>query len=315
MQSNSRALRLALVIGLCGTLAACGWVDKLKAQQAFKDANAAYKAQDFKRAAQHYEDALRLNPALTVAWFYLANSYDNQYKPARAGEADNDVMMTKALESYQKAVDQDPSPEIKKLALKYMVAAYGAEKLNQPDQAEPLIQKMIELDPNDTTNYFGLAKLYEDGGRYEDAEKMLNQAREMQPNSPDVIMQLAGYYNRQGDFDKTIEFLEKRTELEPTNPEAFYTVSTFFWDKAYRDFRINDQQKAQYAQLGLDAADKAIALNPSYMEAITYRGLLLRVLAAVEKSADRQKALLRDAEAMQAKALEIRKQRAAGITQ
>lgn len=315
MQSNSRALRLALVVGLCATLAACGWVDKLKAQQAFKDANAAYKAQDFKRAAQHYEDALKLNPELTPAYFYLANSYDNQYKPARAGEAENDAMMTKALENYQKAVDVDPNAEIKKLALKYMVAAYGAEKLNQPDQAEPLIQKMIELDPKDVTNYFGLAKLYEDGGRYEDAEQMLTKAREMQPNSPDVIMQLAGYYNRQGDFDKTIEYLERRTELEPTNPEAFYTVSTFFWDKAYRDFRINDQQKAEYAKLGLDAADKAIALNPTYMEAITYRGLLLRVLAAVEKNADRQKALLKDAEAMQSKAMEIRKQRAAGITQ
>ena len=314
MQSTSRALRLALVIGLCGTLAACGWMDKLKGQQSFKDANAAYKAQDFRKASLRYEEALKLNPQLTSAYFYLANSYDNQYKPARAGEADNDAMMTKALENYQKAVDKDPSPQIKTLALKYMVAAYGAEKLNQPDQAEPLIQKMIEIDPNDTTNYFGLAKLYEDGGRYEDAEKMLNKTLELQPNSPDVIMQMAGYYNRQGDFDKTIEYLKKRTELEPNNPEAFYTVSTFFWDKAYRDFRINDQQKAQYAQLGLDAADKAVALNPTYMEAVTYRGLLLRVLAAVEKNADKQKALLKDAEAMQAKAMEIRKQRAAGVT-
>ena len=32
----------------------------LKAQQSFKDANAAYKAQDYKRAAKNYEDALKL---------------------------------------------------------------------------------------------------------------------------------------------------------------------------------------------------------------------------------------------------------------
>ena len=54
--------------------------------------------------------------------------------------------------------------------------------------------------------------------------------------------------------------------------------------------------------MGLEAADKAIQLKPDYMEAITYRGLLLRVLAAIEKDAGKQKDLLKDADAMQAKA-------------
>jgi tetratricopeptide (TPR) repeat protein len=315
MQSYSRAVRLALVIGLSGSLAACGWVDKLKAQQAFKDANAAYKAQDFKKAVEHYERAVALNPDLTSALFYLANSYDNLYKPARAGEAENDAFLKKALEVYQQSYEKDPSPQIKSLALKYMFSAYSAERLNQPEQAEPLIKKMIDLDPKDTANYFALAKLYEDGGRYDEAEAALLKAKEMAPQSPDVFMQLAGFYNRQGDFEKTIEALNQRTAIEATNPEAFYTVSTFFWDKAYRDFRINDQQKAEYAKRGLEAADKAVALNPNYMEAVTYRGLLLRVLASVEKDAGQQKALLKDAEEMQQRALEIRKQRAAGITQ
>jgi tetratricopeptide (TPR) repeat protein len=142
---------------------------------------------------------------------------------------------------------------------------------------------------------------------------MLAKAKEIAPNNPDVYMQLAGYFNRQGDFDKTIQYLNERTRIEANNPEAFYTVSTFFWDKAYRDFRINDQQKKEYATMGLTAADKAIQLKPDYMEAITYRGLLLRVLAAIEKDAGKQQSLLKDADGMQQRALEIRKQRAAGI--
>ena len=313
MHSYTRAGRLGLVVGLCCTLAACGWLDTLKGQQAFKDANAAYKSQDYKKAAQHYEEALKLNPELNSALFYLGNSYDNLYKPARHGEADNDAMLTKAVENYKLAYEKDPSPQIKKLALEYMVAAYGADRMNKPEEQEPLIQKMVSLDPKDPTNYHALAKLYEDSGQYDNAEAQLMKAKEIAPQNPDVYMQLAGYYNRQGDFDKTVEYLNERTRIQSDNPEAFYTVSTFFWDKAYRDFRITEAQKKEYADRGLAAADRAIELKPDYMEAITYRGLLLRVLAALEKDAGKQKDLLKDADAMQAKAMEIRKQRAAGV--
>ena len=47
------------------------------------------------------------------------------------------------------------------------MAAYGPDKLNDPAQAEPILQQMIEMDPTDPTNYFVLAKIYEDAGDYE----------------------------------------------------------------------------------------------------------------------------------------------------
>ncbi len=39
-----------------------------------------------------------------------------------------------------------------------------------PAQAEPLIEEMIQLEPTEPTNYFVLAKMYEDAGNYELAE-------------------------------------------------------------------------------------------------------------------------------------------------
>ena len=73
---------------------------------------------------------------------------------------------------------------------------------------------MIEMEPNEPTNYFGLSKLYEDAGRYDEAEQALLKAKEVKPNDPLVYTTLSGYYNRQGDFDKTIENLEKAAELD-----------------------------------------------------------------------------------------------------
>ena len=75
-------------------------------------------------------------------------------------------------------------------------------------------------------------------------------------------MKLAGYYNRQGQFDKTIEALDERAANEPNNPEAYHTIATYYWDKAYRDFKLKEAEKKDYVSKGIDggrprAADQA----------------------------------------------------------
>lgn len=99
----------------------------------------------------------------------------------------------------------------------------------------------------------------------------------------------------------------ERAELEPNNPEAHYTVATYYWDEACRNARLTDPQKREYVKNGLAAVDKAMALNPDYVEALIYRGLLLRIESAMEKDAARQTALLNEATQLQEKALRLKK--------
>ena len=110
-------------------------------------------------------------PDFLAAYFFLGNSYDNMCKPARKGEPENDALMTKAIENYTKAAELSKDPLIKRRSMEYIVAAYGPDKLNDPSQAEPIVQKMIQMDPNEPTAYFQLSKIYEDAGRYEEAER------------------------------------------------------------------------------------------------------------------------------------------------
>ncbi len=228
MRTRSRAAILAAALGLAGLGAsACGQLSTLKAQMAFKDANAAYQTQDYKKAIEKYKEALGHKPDLSVAYFYLGNSYDNLYKPARKGEPANDANLQEAVNYYKKATESIDDPKLRKLSLEYLLASYGSDKLNDPSQAEPIVKKMIEMDPDEPSNYFALAKIYEDAGNYEEAEKMLLQAKDRRPKDSTVYMQLAGFYNRQGQFDKTIESLEARAAAEPNNPEAYYTIATY----------------------------------------------------------------------------------------
>jgi tetratricopeptide (TPR) repeat protein len=311
---RTSAAAVALVLGLSVAVAGCGkysW-GALKAQKAYKEANALYQASQWKEAAEKYESAIASDPNKSEIFFYLGNCYDNMYKPSRQGEADNDALIQKAIDSYQKSAERDPKPEMRKLALQYLVNAYGPEKLNQPEQAEPIVQKMIQIEPNEPGNYFALMQIYENGGRYEDAEKALLKAQEVKPNDPVVYTTISGFYNRQGDFPKTMEALEKAAELDPKNPTGWQTVATYYWEKAFKDHRLSTPQKQEYITKGIEATDKALALNSEYADALLYKNILLRMRGNDEPDMAKRAALYKQAEELRSRAIELNKKRAAG---
>lgn len=321
MRIRSAGAYLALVAGMGVALAGCSQIGQIKAMKAFKDGNKLYASNDFRGAAAKYEEAVAADPngelnscgnSPGCVYFFLANSYDNLYRPARKGEPQNDAYLTKAVEYYKLASEKIADPTFKTRSLEYLVAAYGPDKLNDPTMAEPIIQEMIRLTPDEPTNYFALARLYQDSGEYELAEQTFLKARDARPNDPAVYLQLANFYNMQGDFEKTIQYLNERIKIEPNNPEAHYTVATYYWDKANRDFRLTDKEKIQYVMDGLGSVDKAISIKSDYMEAIAYKNLLLRLQANLEKDPKKQQALLKEADSLRDKATELRKQKATG---
>lgn len=314
MKKLMSAAPVALVLALGVGVAGCGQISKLKGQMAFKDANILYQTQKYRDAAAKYEEAVAANPDLADAYFFLANSYDNQYRATKQGDPENDALLTKAIENYKKRSEMEAGdPKIRRLALEYLVNAYGPEKLNDPAQAEPILLSMTEQDPGYLPGWFGLANLYEQSGDYARAEEMLNKAKEARPKDSSVYLQLAGYHNRQGAFDKTMEALHTRAEIEPNNPEAFYTIATYYWEKAYRDFTLSNADQIKYTLEGLKAVDEAIRLKSDYPEALSYKNLLLRVQARLVKNPAEQQKLLAEAKEYEARANEVRqKQRASG---
>jgi Flp pilus assembly protein TadD len=317
MRVRSTAIMASTAIVGAVVLSACGQLGNLQARKAFKDANTSYQAQNYVEAAERYQQVVAdpsvdTDPNLVHAYFFLGNSYDNLYKPARKGEAENDALLTKAIENYKLAADKETDPKMKKLALDYLVAAYGPDKLNDPTEAEAIVQKMIQLDASDTTNYFVLAQIYEDAGELDQAEAMLTKAKEVRPKEPAVYQRLAGFYQRQGEFQKLVDAVAQRAILEPNNPEAHQAIASYYWDEGYRNTRLNEAQKREYAQRGLEAVEKALALNPDYVDAVAYKGLLLRNQAAIEKDAGRQKQLLNEANQLQERAAALKKKQASG---
>src|SRR5678816_4889707 len=114
---SSRAAVVALVLAAAVMAGGCGQIGKIKAKMAVKKANPAYTAQDYKTAAAQYEEALSNDPSMKDLYFFLGNSYDNLYRPAKKGEATNDSYLTKAVDNYKKGSEQAQTPSIKHLSL------------------------------------------------------------------------------------------------------------------------------------------------------------------------------------------------------
>jgi tetratricopeptide (TPR) repeat protein len=317
MRTPSRVVAvgsLTLLLGMSVAVAGCGkysW-SALSAKKDVKEAHELYKASKWREASVKYEEAVKADPSLSGAHFFLANSYDNMYKPSRAGEPENDSYMQKAIEWYKVAAQKEPDAIYRQRAMQYLVAAYGPDKLNNPAEAEPIVKQMIQNDPNEYLNYLELSKIYESAGRYDDAEAQLLKAREVKPKQPEVYAALSAYYNRQGEFDKTVEALNTAADLQPENPQGYQLVAVFYWEKAFKDKRLTAAQQGEYIAKGIDGTDKALKLNPDYAEALTYKNILLRMQANLEKDMTKRAALIKQAEELQNRAMELRKKKASG---
>ena len=322
MQTVRTLAKYALIVAITMPLVSCAFFDQLSAMRTFKDANFLYGRGDYEAAIEEYQvvlDAVRADPegelaqGMSIAYFYVGNSYDSLYKPAFAGERENDEFLSNAEEYYQLAADNIPNAEFQKLAMQYLVSVYGPDKLNDPTRRSQMLQQMLTLEPENPDNYFVLAQLYEESGLAEDAEMIYQAAVELNADDPNGYLQLAGFYNRTGDFESTIQQLQERARVEPNNPEAYYTISTFYWEKAFRDFRITQDQKAEYVMAGLGAADQAIGLNENYVDALVYKNILLRKQAGMLVCEDtddaacisEQEGLIAEADTLRDRAQEI----------
>lgn len=319
MQVRSTVARaLVLSVGAALATSACGQysLSNIRALKAFKEANGLYSKKEYKGALEAYNRVLEFNPEFSgITYFFIGNSNDYLFKPAKKGEPENDAYLTKAIANYKLALekikdtDQDAA-KYRKLSYEWLIAAYGVEKLNDLSQAEPIVRRLMEIEPNEPRNYQQMAKLYEDAGRMEDAEAMYRKAIDLKPNDAAGYEVIAGFYFRQGRFEDTMDAFNKRANLEPNNPEAWHTIATYYQDHLFKNKRLAKPKQLEYALKGIEAEDKALALNPEYTDALFFKNILLLVQAGVETNPAKREALTKLAGELREKGLALQKKQA-----
>ena len=299
----------ALVPMLCGC-------SKVQSRAAFKDGNKDYKEENYKKAVVDYEKAVQLDPAMAEGWFYFGSSHQALYRPGKEG-ADNKEHIDKAIEAYKKSLDVNKADnerlkKVKMNTLAALTAIYSDDPYRSFDDANRYAEQLIQENPNDAKNLYAKANLMEKFGKIDEAETTYKRVTELNPNDPKACGALAAFYNKplwegRSKFDQAIEVLERCAAMTPNDASGYQKLATFFWDKAYRDPLLTDEQKEQYADKGLEMVDKALSLKPDYFEAVIFKGLLYRVKANVAKNPQLKQQYLDQALALQKQGLEMKK--------
>jgi tetratricopeptide (TPR) repeat protein len=290
---------------------------KVQAKMDFKDGNKAYQAENFKQAIVDYTSAVEKQPDFTEAWFYLGSSHQALYRPGKDDPA-NKANLDKAIEFYKKSLDtnlnQTPNQKIvRSNTLAALTGIYGDDPYRNFDEALKYAQMLVQDNPNDPKNLYAMANLYEKFGKVSEAETTYKQVADANPNDTKACGALAAFYNKPlwdglSKFEQAIHILERCATLDPKDPSGWQKVAVFYWDKAYRDPLLNDQQKNEYADKGLTAADEALKVKPDYFEAIIFKGLLYRVKANVAGDPRMRQQFLEQATQLQKQGLDMKKQ-------
>lgn len=292
---------------------------RVAARSSFQDGNKAYKEENFKKAIIAYEKALGYDPNMAEARFYLGSSYQALYRPGKE-TPENKANLDNAVTAYKASLEANKAdtPNLKGVkanSLAALTGIYSEDPNKNYDEALKYAEQLVAENPNDPKNLFAMANLFEKFEKVDKAEETYRKVVEVNPQDAKACGALAGFYNKplwegKSKFDQAIETLQRCATIDPNDPQGFYKVSVFFWDKAYRDPLINDQQKDEYADKGLEAVDKALAIKPDYVDGLVYKGLLLRVKAQVAKNERLRTQYLDQAQTLAKQAKELRLQQA-----
>ena len=237
----------------------------LKAQKAFKDGNDLYSAaglEEGRREIRRYRAAEPTPTTAPTAYFYLGNSYDNLFKSAEPVSPKTTPTSRRRSTTTRRRPRTTRAAQMKKLALEYLVAAYGPDKLNDPAKAEPVVQKMIQLEPNEPTNYFALAKIYEDAAATTRPKAQMQGPRRQAERPDCVYTDNCRLLQPPGRLREDDRSLEQGGRAGAQQPEGYQLVATYYWEKASKDHRLTDAEKKDYIEQGLDNVNKALQLNP-----------------------------------------------------
>jgi tetratricopeptide (TPR) repeat protein len=225
----------------------------------------AYQFSNYQGAAEHFQAALKLDPASTQARVLLANSYAQQYIPGDESAA-NTELATQAIGEFKTVLKDDPTDQ-QRYRSTVSIASLSLN-LKRWDDAREYYMKAIELDPDDAHNYFSMG-IIDWTLAYPPRVKMRD---DMHLNDSEMISDPAACVSlrtqNQHYVEDGMQSLEKALQLQPDDDDAMVYMNLFYRERAEYECDQPDARKADLKAAD-EWVDKAIAAKKAKAEKTT----------------------------------------------
>lgn len=216
-----------------------------------------------------------------------------------------------AVQSFQKAVDADPSFVTARL---YLATAYMQQYIPGAESAE--------------NRAFADSALRE-----------FNAVLNLDPSNKVAVASIASLYLNQKQWDQAQQWFQKQSEMDPSNADPYYSMGFIAWSKWYPAYAAARRQlgmkpedpgplpsgnvkanlKTTYLAVieqGMRNLDKALAINPQSADSMAYMNLLIRERADLVDTSAEYQGEIKVADDWVQKALAVKRQKAeaAGMT-
>ena len=252
---------------------------KLREQGYMKKAAELYNAQKYEEAIAQYDQVIKLDAKHWEANYRRATAYLALYHPGSEHPKDKEYA-EKGLAAFEQTLACTP-PDAETLEKTEKFYLSFLDSTGDKDKATAYLEKSLASRPNDLA----------------------------------LVNQIATMYMKKGDFTKALDYFEKRANMDPSNKEAWYTLGVNCWARSYHGgLAVSQEEREQVVDKGIQALEKALAIDPNYFDALSYINLIYRekakALATVGKNAEAGQAIAK-ADEYQKRAIDIRKAQSA----
>jgi TonB family protein len=126
--------------------------------------------------------------------------------------------------------------------------------------------------------------------------------------------ELATLLKRRGDGLGAIDALRGAASVEPQTAEEHHRVAVLLWDFTRADTTLDASARKALIEQGIADEDRALRLQPEYMEALTYKNILLRLLANATADPVEQKRLVDEADGLRNRVIAAQRARQVGAS-
>jgi tetratricopeptide (TPR) repeat protein len=201
------------------------------------------------------------------------------------------------------------------------------------DAAAQFFEKAIELDPEFVDAQMYLATAYTSqfvpGSADPKSEMMAQKGIDTfkkvvahakdpaSPNAMNAMLSVASLYYQLKKYDESKEWCNRVLKVNPQNADAYYRIAVIDYDDVFEktgvqgenvEFMSPEERAAALEDIeeGLASLNKALDIRPDYFDAMEYQNLLWREKAKFEKDEAAKAELIRQADLVSQKALQLR---------